>query len=104
VRSPARRCPGHEAARHRAIDERRGSSSERGYDVHWQRIRAQFLRLHPLCVQCQAEGRVTASTVVDHIVPIADGGTNEHANLRAFCKPHHDARTMRDQVHPRRNH
>jgi len=97
------RCSKHEAARHRAIDEQRGSSSERGYDVHWQRIRAQFLRLHPLCIQCGEEGRVQAAAVVDHILPLSEGGTNEHANLRPYCKPHHDARTMRDQVNARRS-
>jgi 5-methylcytosine-specific restriction protein A len=96
-----RRCARHEADRHHAIDARRGNSSERGYGAAWQRLRLAFLASNPLCVFCLNVGRITAATVVDHLVPLADGGTNDVNNLRALCKPHHDARTMRDQVHAR---
>lgn len=44
-------------------------STARGYNYRWQKARARFLRDNPLCVYCQREGRVTAATVVDHIVP-----------------------------------
>lgn len=114
-------CVAHRAhAPNRIADQRRGSSSARGYDVHWQRIRAQFLRKFPLCggneataiahalevtgtvygiaSECAAADRVTAAAVVDHVVALRDGGTNEHANLRALCTRCHNARTMRDQV------
>lgn len=96
-----RYCPESKARRNRSIDLRRGSSSERGYDARWQRFRVQFLREHPLCeMACREQGRVTAATVVDHIVPIAHAPERrfDPANLRAACKPCHDARTMRDQV------
>jgi hypothetical protein len=45
------------------------SSTARGYDYRWQRYREQFLMQHPLCLYCEREGRTTAATVVDHIVP-----------------------------------
>ena len=111
-------CEQHkDRAPNRLADTRRGSSSARGYDVHWQRIRAQFLNRHPLCgdaidadvanrdgaSRCRIEGRVTPAAVVDHIVPLSAGGTNEHRNLRALCKRDHDARTMRDQVNAPRS-
>lgn len=55
----------------REYDDRRGSSTARGYDSRWQRARAAYLRLHPLC-QCPAcqEGavRVRAALIVDHKV------------------------------------
>ncbi|WP_279211609.1 HNH endonuclease [Delftia acidovorans] len=28
-----------------------------------------FLKAHPLCIRCQAEGRVEAATVVEHRIP-----------------------------------
>jgi len=45
------------------------TSSQRGYGYKWQKAREQFLREHPLCLMCQAQGRVEAATVVDHITP-----------------------------------
>lgn len=44
---------------------------------------------------CQAEGRITAATQVDHI----DGNSrnNDPANLRGLCASHHSSRTAKDQ-------
>lgn len=39
------------------------------YGSKWDRERLIFIRAHPLCVMCQEQGRVTAATVVDHIIP-----------------------------------
>ena len=85
-------CPvhgGQRPPRERRPDSR-PSASERGYDRKWRRIRAQYLRLHPRCVVCGEP-----ATEVDHIVPLADGGTNKHGNLQALCKSHHSQKTNR---------
>ena len=59
-----------------------------------QKLRARRLaRTNGLCEDCQAEGRVTLATVVDHIVPLAHGGAESDENTRNLCKSHHDART-----------
>lgn len=50
-------------------DEERGSARERGYDHHWAKTRAGWFRSHPLCVACEANGRVAAGVYLDHIVP-----------------------------------
>lgn len=50
-------------------DDRRGSAAQRGYGYKWQQARDGFLRSHPLCVECERNGRVAAATVVDHIQP-----------------------------------
>jgi 5-methylcytosine-specific restriction protein A len=63
------RCAEHRRVVERVHDDRRGSSSERGYNHRWQKARATYLRSHPLCVMCQAQGRLTPATVVDHIIP-----------------------------------
>ena len=45
------------------------SSTQRGYGYKWQKARERFLSLNPLCVYCERNNRVTAATVVDHIIP-----------------------------------
>ncbi|MCV0384880.1 MAG: HNH endonuclease [Nitrobacter sp.] len=50
-------------------DTRRGSARSRGYDGRWDRAAKQFKWTHPLCLGCKAEGRVTATAVVDHVLP-----------------------------------
>lgn len=38
--------------------QERGDSAVRGYDSKWRKARERFLKCHPLCVQCQREGKV----------------------------------------------
>lgn len=45
----------------------------------------------PLCRLCHAGGKVVPAAVVDHIIPLADGGTHEQSNLMPLCKRCHDA-------------
>lgn len=45
------------------------SSTERGYNYRWQQESKTFLKLHPLCVFCEALGRVEPAVLVDHIKP-----------------------------------
>lgn len=45
------------------------STSARGYDRRWKRLRLVRLRAEPLCRFCAAQGRTVPATVVDHIVP-----------------------------------
>lgn len=63
----------------------------RQYDERWRRIRAQTLLAEPLCRLCLSAGRTVPATVVDHIKPLADGGTHESSNLQPLCKRCHDA-------------
>ena len=69
------------------------TSCERGYNYKWQQARAGFLRKHPLCVYCEREGRVTAATVVDHIVPHCGDMKAfwDFGNWQSLCKPCHDS-------------
>lgn len=94
-----------EKQRKRAVDRRRGSPAERGYDAAWRRIRAAVLAAEPQCRLCLEAGRITAATVVDHIETIADRPDLRLApgNLRPLCKPCHDARTAREQGFARRS-
>lgn len=63
----------------------------------WRRVRLAHLQQHPLCVLCQAAGRVTAATVVDHITPYNDGGDFwDSANHQSLCNPCHAAKSSRE--------
>jgi len=90
-RSP--RCEEHEAQRQRCYDQERGSAAKRGYGSKWRKLRARFLRVHPICMEpgCSEE-----ATEVDHIVPRAHGGADAWDNLQALCKSHHSQKTARE--------
>lgn len=36
-----------------------------------------------------AKGRTELATVVDHVTPLALGGSDEDSNTRNLCDPHH---------------
>ena len=86
-------CGSLKRATNAAHDETRGNNTERGYDGNWRKVRAMFLRAHPLCQDCQAAGRVTMASEVHHLIKVRDGGAHRDDNLVALCKPCHSART-----------
>jgi 5-methylcytosine-specific restriction protein A len=76
----------------KAYNSVRDVSDARYKQEKWRRLSIYYRRLHPLCKQCELEGRVTASRMVDHIKP-----TKTHpdlffdwSNLRALCNPCHN--------------
>jgi len=77
----------------RRYDQQRGTRTERGYNNRWLKARASYLLSHPLCVYCEKLKRVTAATVVDHIVPHRGDQALfwDKSNWQSLCKPHHDA-------------
>lgn len=58
--------------------------------------RAKWLRAHPLCIDCEAEGKVTAAEEVDHEVPLWQGGADNESNFASRCIPCHKAKTDRE--------
>jgi 5-methylcytosine-specific restriction protein A len=70
----------------------KGSANARGYTYRWQKAREQYLRLHPLCVMCQQQNRLTPATVVDHKVPHRGDQVLfwSEDNWQSLCKTHHD--------------
>ena len=94
-------CTEHTRTTRQRYERSRGNATERGYDADWRRFRAAWLADHPLCEACMRETppRVTAATVVDHIVSIADAPDRrlDPTNTRSLCSRHHNRRTGRDQ-------
>ena len=81
------------------------------YGSKWDCERLILLSAHPLCVMCNEQSRVTAATVVDHIIPhklkeaLRSGDSQEIAkaqklfwsrkNWQGLCKQHHDSTKQR---------
>jgi len=59
-----------------------------------QRARARLFEHEPLCVRCQAAGRVVPATIRDHVVPLAEGGADLETNVQGLCAACHDAKTQ----------
>lgn len=92
----ASRCEAHAAERSAAAAPR-PSVRERGYKGDWPAIRAAHLARQPYCVEGDRLGVVCLGTLhVDHIVPLAQGGTHDAANLQTLCASHHASKTARE--------
>ena len=68
--------------RHGRIEGRRGV-----------KLRKQRIANAPLCIDCIAKGKTTGTQVIDHILPLALGGTDTEDNIRALCHECHEVRT-----------
>lgn len=55
--------------------------------------RARWLTEHPLCDECERQGRLCAAVTPDHIVPLHLGGADDDSNLQSLCEPCHQAKT-----------
>jgi len=78
-----RHCPEHEqhgnAHRSPTTRQRPSSSTERAT------LRAAVLEAAGGMCEIKLPGCTTTATVMDHIIPVADGGRHEPRNLRAAC-------------------
>lgn len=64
----------------------------RGHAGVAQRHR-RMLRTNYMCEHCQAKGIIRKADVVDHIHPLALGGSDEDHNTRNLCHDHHQLAT-----------
>lgn len=95
-------CAAHAAKVSREYEETRPSSAARGYGGPWRKLRGMVLNRHPLCADPEGlhiGGPVVVATEVDHIVPLARGGTNAWRNLQPLCKSCHSRKTARETWH-----
>ena len=59
-------------------------------------IRRKHFQAHPLCVTCEAEGRVRLATELDHIVPLWEGGHEADANRQGLCTSCHQKKSAQE--------
>jgi 5-methylcytosine-specific restriction protein A len=101
VRDGGGYCQAHKREVKQQVEQRRESSTKRGYGYKWQQAREQFLREHPLCEcpDCLAgQKRTIASSVVDHKIP-HKGDMKlfwDRSNWQAMSKRCHDSKTARE--------
>lgn len=92
------RCQTH-ARQH---DQVRGSSTARGYDSAWERLRDLVRAEEPYCRECVAEGvydTSAATAQVDHIIRISERPDLRLArrNLQGLCDRHHAAKSSAER-------
>jgi 5-methylcytosine-specific restriction enzyme A len=54
----------------------------------WRSLRKQILTAHPLCIECERQGRVVLAKICDHIIPVQDynGSPLDASNIQPLCK------------------
>lgn len=62
------------------------------------RQRLRRLMAEPLCRHCFARGKVIASSVPDHIIPLSQGGTDDDDNIQCLCDECHLIKTAAETV------
>lgn len=85
----------------------RGSATERGYGIKWQRARAAYLkklvlqqqlRVYPCCELCLKKGVITEATIVDHVVPHKGDKQKfwDAKNWQGLCARCHAVKTAKE--------
>ena len=91
VEAGERHCIQHKRQEQRRHDTDRGSAHQRGYTARWAKYAASYKREHPLCRECESQGRITPAYAVDHIQPVTGPDdplfwdTDNHQPLCAIC-------------------
>jgi len=86
----------------KAAANRTGSADKRlnGWLRREQRVR--YLGQHPLCAECERQGRVTAATELDHVLALGKGGVAnayDDSGLEGLCHRCHADKTARELGH-----
>ena len=89
VRDWSGRCEAHQ----KPVWSKRVDAPKRTTGRKLQAMRAQLFRANPLCVACEAQGRVTAATQRDHIIPLSEGGADDDGNTQALCEACHEIKS-----------
>lgn len=87
------RCETHTRKDKQINDERRGTSTERGYDSAWSHVRKLKADCSPLCEACLLKNIERPLDVVHHIKPIEFYPELRLVmeNLQSLCSWHHEA-------------
>lgn len=76
-----------------ALQERRGTSAQRGYGARHRKWRKIILARDPICRGCDR----APSRIADHIVPLEFGGDWEIENGQGLCWACHEWKKRRER-------
>lgn len=88
----------------------RDSEYKRLLNTHtWKRLRREYLSVHPLCEDCEEQGRTRLASEIHHIIPIGTETSAEGmrrlafdpGNFRALC---HECHARRHEELDSHNH
>lgn len=66
----------------------------------WRELSKRFRQAHPLCAECERQGRITQGRHCDHIKSIQDGGDPyDWNNLQTLCIDCHIDKTNNEINH-----
>lgn len=93
-------CPTHARRQRPRYRDTRPNSYQRGYGgAAWTKTRMHVLHRDRVCAFCGeevwADGKPLKGATVHHIIPKADGGSDDESNLTAChkrCHDHHHGR------------
>ena len=97
VRDGSSRCPDHK--RPAWLPARAAVKRTTGRRLQAQRA-ALFAR-EPLCRVCVARGFTVLATQRDHIVSLAEGGTDDDSNVQPLCDDCHREKTLAEALRAR---
>ena len=66
----------------RAKERKRITRTARGYDSMWRDLSRRMRAAQPWCSKCGS----TKDLTLDHIIPLARGGTNDQSNAQVLCR------------------
>ena len=65
--------------------------------AEWRGARERHRREHPLCEECLRNGMIRPATLVDHIIPIRQGGARlDDRNLQSLCDTCHNRKSIEE--------
>jgi hypothetical protein len=65
----------------------------------WRKCSASYLRRHPCCADCEAEGELTPATETHHTRGQDPEYYFDESTFLALCHRHHSRRTLEEQRH-----
>ena len=85
----------------RKLESKRDRPAEtiRHYDGSWEKFSKRYRAEHPLCVDCEKAGMVTAAKEVHHIAKVNDNPERKYDsdNLMSLCSSCHAKRTAKGE-------
>ena len=74
----------------------RSPETSKRYGKRWRKLRAIYIKAHPICELCRDMGFTTPTQEVHHIIPLSQGGTHSDKNLMSLCKKCHSYITAKE--------